>query len=185
MYPPRLLTLTLLLTGLVLSSCAGMKERTKQASPEGLVTYSLQNGSDASLEVFYNRPSKKGRVIFGELVPFGEVWRTGANEATTFTTNVPLLIGGQELPEGKYTIWTIPGPSEWTVIFNTKMYSWGVSWGGKASRDPDHDELSIKVPVEILQEVTEMFTIDLRNQDPVEMHLMWDQTRVVVPMYVK
>jgi hypothetical protein len=65
-------------------------------------------------------------VIFGGLVPYGEVWRTGANEATTFTTNQDLLVDGSFLAAGKYTLWTIPGPESWKVIFNSKMYPWGI-----------------------------------------------------------
>ncbi len=97
---------------------------TKAYSPEETVTYE-ENSLD--LEVFYNRPYKKDRVIFGGLVPYGQVWRTGANEATTFSTNEDLLIDGSTLEAGKYTLWTIPMENSWKVIFNSKMYPWGIN----------------------------------------------------------
>ena len=81
------------------------RANTKKFSPEDTISY-IKN--DLQLSVFYNRPFKKGRPIFGALVPFGEVWRTGANEATVFTTNKDLMLEGQVLPAGKYTLWTIP-----------------------------------------------------------------------------
>lgn len=160
-----------------------MQSQTKKHSPEDTVEYVAQG---TEIEVFYNRPSKKGREIFGGLVPFNEVWRTGANEATTFETNKDLIIDGQELPAGKYTLWTIPEEDQWAVIFNDKMYSWGVSIskGGAASRNPEHDILKTMAPVEKMDEVVEMFTIDV-EENPLALTFTWDQTKVSVPMEVK
>lgn len=155
-----------------------MQHNTKKASPEATVQFS-QNGLD--LEVFYNRPGKKGRVIFGGLVPYDKVWRTGANEATTFETNKPLVIGGTTLPAGKYTLWTIPGQAEWTVIFNKKMYPWGVDWNTNASREAAHDALRIVVPVERTTTTTELFTIAV-EPSPLALTLAWDDVRVSVPL---
>ncbi|MEM7186811.1 MAG: DUF2911 domain-containing protein, partial [Bacteroidota bacterium] len=108
-------------------------KNTKKHSPEVTQTYTID---DLEVDVFYSSPSKKGRVIFGDLVPYGEVWRTGANEATTFSTNKAVIIDGQELPAGDYTLWTIPGEEEWEIIFNSKMYPWGVRWqDSKAMRE--------------------------------------------------
>lgn len=91
----------------------------KPLSPKDTVEFKL---NDLELEVFYNRPSKRDRDIFGGLVAFNQVWRTGANEATTFETNKPLKVGNDSLPTGKYTLWTIPGETKWNVIFNSKQY---------------------------------------------------------------
>ena len=91
----------------------------KRLSPKDTVKFEL---NDTKLEVFYNRPYKKGREVFGALVPYNEVWRTGANEATTFTTNKDLMIEGKLMPKGEYTLWTIPHDTVWEVIFNTKQY---------------------------------------------------------------
>jgi hypothetical protein len=160
-----------------------LKSQTKKHSPED--TAELVQG-DTKISVFYNRPSKKGREIFGGLVPYNEVWRTGANEATTFTTNKDLIIDNQTLPAGEYTLWTIPDEDTWTVIFNNKMYSWGVSIskGGAASRDPESDVLKTMVPVEKIEEVVEMFTIEM-EKSPMALTMSWDQTKVHVPIQVK
>jgi hypothetical protein len=162
----------------------GIKEymisQTKKASPEQIVNYTK---GDTTLEVFYNRPSKKGRVIFGELVPYDVTWRTGANEATTFDTNTDLTIMGKTLPKGKYTLWTVPNASSWQVIFNDKMYSWGAGSNG-ASRNPDSDVLSVTVPVLTASE-TELFTITLEEVgEEVHLKLTWDTTSVIVSISI-
>ncbi len=154
--------------------------QTKKASPEDTVIF---NRGDLKIEVFYNRPSAKGREIFGDLVPYDETWRTGANEATTFETNQSLTIDGQELPAGKYTLWTVPRPNEWEVIFNNKMYGWGVGFDGKASRDPKHDQLNVTVPTQRTDNPVEMFTIAVEEGPALQ--LAWDDTRVVVPMQTR
>lgn len=137
------------------------------------------------MAVFYNRPYKKDRVIFGELVPYGEVWRTGANEATTFTTTKDIQFGGQQLPAGSYTLWTIPGQEEWTVIINSKQYSWGVNFQAQASRDPEADVLQVKVPVQRTETPVEQFTIDFMEEaGNTALVLMWDDTKVSVPLTV-
>ena len=117
---------------------------TKALSPEDISVFSEDS---LKMEVVYNRPYKKGREIFGELVPYGEVWRTGANEATIFSTNKDILVDGSPLPSGTYTLWTIPNPDTWKVIFNSKMYPWGINLEKKASRDPNFDVLIIEAPV--------------------------------------
>ena len=172
------IVLAVLLVGLF-AAFKVMQSQTKKHSPEDTVTYT---SGDLTLSVFYNRPYKKGRDIFGALVPYGEVWRTGANEATIFSTKTDLSIGGHTLPAGKYTLWTVPGPEQWTVIFNEKEYGWGVSFGGKASRDPAADVLEVKAPVQRLQEPVEQFTISFAQGEAPALQLMWDLTRVSVPV---
>ncbi len=155
-----------------------MMQQTKKSSPEDIVT--LTDG-DKKIEVFYCQPSKRDRVIFGELVPYGEVWRTGANEASTFENSHPLIIGDQTLPSGKYTLWTIPKQNSWDIIFNSKMYGWGVGWDAKALHEAEHDALTVTVPVQVTSDTKEMFTISLDN-NPLQLVLHWDQTKVGVPL---
>lgn len=156
-----------------------MVAQTKKHSPEETVNYNT-NGYD--IEVFYNRPYKKDRSIFGELVPFGQVWRTGANEASTFETSSDLTIGGKTLKAGKYTLWTVPNADSWTIIFNDKQYSWGVGSGG-ASREAEFDALQTEVPVASLGSIVEQFTIALEDKGgKPSLALMWDQTKVSVPI---
>ena len=174
--------LLIILLGLALLAFAGyqfMKFNTKKASPEETV---VVDEGGTRIEVFYNRPSKRGREIFGALVPYNEVWRTGANEATTFSTNTDLRVGDQVLPAGKYTLWTVPGPQEWSVIWNSKMYPWGVSMNGVASREEAHDVLTTTVPAGTLQNPSEQFTISLEAGDPLYLVLEWDRTQVTIPM---
>jgi len=78
-----------------------------------------------TVTIEYGRPSAKGRTIWGELVPYDQVWRTGANEATAIDFSADVLIGGQKLPAGRYGLFTIPGEEEWTVIFNSQPDQWG------------------------------------------------------------
>lgn len=152
----------------------------KPISPKDTVEFKL---NDLELEVFYNRPSKRNRDIFGGLVAYNQVWRTGANEATTFETNQSLKIGNDYLPAGKYTLWTIPGENTWEVIFNGKQYTWGVNDAMQAMRNPDYDVLSITVPVQKLDTVVEEFTIAFDNStDNLSLTMAWDTTKIVVPL---
>lgn len=153
---------------------------TKAYSPEDTVTYQEDS---LDLEVFYNRPYKKDRKIFGELVPYGEVWRTGANEATTFSTNEDLLIDGSKLEAGKYTLWTIPMENSWKVIFNSKMYPWGINLDKQPYREPEFDVLVIEIPTEHIKDTLEQFSIYFeKDHDFVDLTMSWDQTKVSVPI---
>nr|WKN37441.1 DUF2911 domain-containing protein [Tunicatimonas sp. TK19036] len=158
-----------------------MIAQTKSHSPEETI---IQDHGEATLSVTYSRPYKKGRVIFGELEPYGEVWRTGANEATTFKTSHNLLIADEPLPAGKYTLWTIPGEERWKVIFNKENYDWGVNRNGVAARDPTADALMVEVASESTTGLVEQFTIRFEDE-PFAMILEWDATKVVVPIQVQ
>ena len=151
----------------------------ERASPADTVRF---DKGGVKLEVAYSRPYKKGRVIFGGLVPFDEVWRTGANEAATFRTNKDLTVGGKKLPAGKYTLWTIPHEKRWEVIFNKKMYPWGIGRDGKASREAAADVVSVTVPVEVLPKEMEQFTITVQGDKVPTLVFAWDRTRVSVPL---
>ncbi len=153
-----------------------MLSQTKKHSPEQTAVF---KSDDLEISVQYSQPSKKEREIFGGLVPYGEVWRTGANEPTTFSTNKAILIDGQTLSEGTYSLWTIPERESWTVIFSSGQYDWGMSWGNKASRLPEDDVLNVVVPAQQTSEEMEKFTIDF-VKDPDRMRLQWDQTLVEV-----
>lgn len=154
--------------------------RTKSYSPEDTTVYQQD---DLELEVFYNRPYKKDRKIFGGLVPYNEVWRTGANEATTFQTNKDIMIDGSVLTAGKYTLWTIPGEESWKVIFNSEMYPWGITLDQVPSRLPEHDVLTVEVQATTLDKPIEQFVIDFDEANGfVVMVLAWDTTAVYVPV---
>jgi len=152
----------------------------KPLSPKKTVSFSID---DLQLKIFYNRPSKRDREIFGGLVPFNQVWRTGANEATTFETNKDLRIGNDTLPSGKYTLWTIPKDSIWKVMFNSKQYAWGVDENMRPLHEPEFDVITIKVRPEQINEDVEQFTIAFDNStDNLYLTMAWDKTKIAIPL---
>jgi len=175
-----IIVLALLAAGIFVYSYVNGGIFKKPLSPKDTVEFKL---NDLELEVFYNRPSKRDRDIFGGLVAYNQVWRTGANEATTFETNESLKIGTDYLVAGKYTLWTIPGEDSWEVIFNSKQYPWGVNDAMEAMREPNFDVLSITVPVQKLESPVEQFTIAFDNStDNLSLTIAWDYTKIVVPL---
>jgi hypothetical protein len=155
------------------------RKQAKSFSPEGEATFKKD---DLVIKVFYNRPYKKGREIFGSLVPYDKVWRTGANEATTFETNKDLKIEGKTLKAGKYSLWSIPGQGSWTIIFNSEYGQWGINSKAEANRDPARDVLNVTVLAVQQDQVFEQFTISFeKTGEDAEMVLIWDKTLVAVP----
>jgi tetratricopeptide (TPR) repeat protein len=134
----------------------------------------------ASIAIDYSRPSAKGRKIFGGLVPFGEVWRTGANEATKITFGAEVTFGGQVVPAGTYALFTIPEEKEWTVILNKVLGQWG-----SYSYDAKNDLLRVKATPTKLAEPLESFLIcvgDMKD-DGANLTLAWESTRVSVKIH--
>lgn len=175
-----LILLSVIALGLFLYSTFVENIFAKRLSPKDTVEFKL---NDLKLEVFYNRPYKKDREIFGALIPFNQVWRTGANEATTFETNKPLELNGIQLAARKYTLWTVPKDSTWHVIFNSKQYSWGVNAEMKPMWDPNYDVINIEVPVQKLENTVEQFTISFDNStDNLFITMAWDDVKVAVPL---
>ncbi len=113
------------------------QDKSKRPSPPAEAKATV---GDLSIAINYNSPAVKGREIWGKLVPYGEVWRTGANEATTFEVNHDVIIEGQKLAAGKYALFTIPGEDKWTVIFNKEAGQWGAY-----NYNKDKDALRITV----------------------------------------
>ncbi len=111
----------LFVTGFIgIAACAQDKE--VRPSPAAKAT---GKAGSATITIDYSQPSVKGRKVFGDLVPFGKVWRTGANEATVFETDSDIKVEGKTLPKGKYGLFSIPGENEWTIIFNKTWNQWG------------------------------------------------------------
>lgn len=159
-----------------------LQNETKKISPEKTQIYSKQ-GFD--LSVTYSSPAKNGRVIFGGLVPYDTIWRTGANEPTTFTTGTPIKILNNELPAGTYSIWTSPGPENWKVIFNSEVPDWGVtllSGGKETTRNPEADVISVDVLSKKLANSQENFTIAFQDTGLIHLSLSWDDTIILVPI---
>lgn len=159
-----------------------MQKQTKKHSPEQTVNY---HKNDRDLKITYSSPSKKGRDIFGELIPYDQVWRTGANEPTSFITETDITISDKKLPAGIYSLWTIPNKDHWNVIFNSEMPEWGVtilSGGKETTRNPESDVINIEIPTQELSKVVEKFTIDFDDTNNLTLFLAWDKTRVNIPI---
>lgn len=131
------------------------------------------------IKVVYGQPYKKGRKVFGELEQYGKVWRTGANEATEITLTKDVKINGKPLKAGTYTLFSIPNPDKWTIIFNSELGQWGAY-----EYNPEKDVLSFDVPVGKTDGVIyEAFTIDLRETaSGADMTLLWDTIKVAIPL---
>lgn len=158
------------------------KKATKKHSPEQTASYNA-NGMDIS--VLYSSPSKKDRVIFGELVPYNKVWRTGANEPTKFTCKTPIKIMNKDLAAGEYSLWTIPSKDTWIVIINKNIPGWGVtisSGGSETARVREEDVLAVTVPVKNTNAVQEKFTIAFEESPDLNLSLSWDKTKISVPI---
>ncbi len=143
------------------------------------VAISAISYDDTYIKVVYGQPWKRGRTIFGELVPYNEVWRTGANEATEITLTQPVQMAGHEVEAGTYALFTIPEEEQWTVILNTDLGQWGAF-----NYDEESDYLRFSVPSHRTDQVVEGFTIsfdDTENSSTI-MHLAWDDTRIEVPI---
>src|ERR1700692_4298252 len=108
-------------------------DKSKRPSPP--MTASGKIG-DATITIDYSSPSVKGRKIFGGLLPYGKLWRAGANEATMFQTDKDITVEGKKLPAGKYSFFATPGEKEWTIFFNSETGQWGDKPGGAANMDP-------------------------------------------------
>jgi hypothetical protein len=166
-YMKKFLFLSLFATTLfaAVESCA-QQDKSKRPSPPAVLNYT-NNGVNITME--YSQPSLKGRTIGKELAPFGQVWRTGANEATTFEVNKDVTIEGQPLPAGKYSVYSIPGEDEWTIIFNKTWKQWGTVY------KQEEDALRVKVKPSKAETTSEQMTFNTKG-DKILLH--WGDTQV-------
>jgi hypothetical protein len=143
-----------------------------QPSTNQIVT---QNFGLGKITLNYSRPNVKGRKVFGDLEPYGSVWRTGANSATIISFTEAVKVEGKELPAGEYGLFTIPGKEEWTVIFNKGAKQ----WGAYEYKESD-DVLRVKVKANKLKDKVETFTIQFADVYPTtaQMQLTWENTGV-------
>lgn len=177
-----LIVLSIIAVGLLVYSVFVENLFSPRLSPKDTAKITL---NDLNIKVEYNRPSKRERDIFGALVPFNQVWRTGANEATTFETNKDLLIDGILLKKGKYTLWSVPMENSWKVMFNSRQYEWGVNEKMEPMWDPNYDVMETEVKTQKIDETVERFTIAFDNiTGNLKLTMAWDNTLVEIPMKV-
>jgi len=130
------------------------------------------------IEITYGRPYKKNREIFGSLVKYGEVWRTGADEATQITFKKDATFGGKPVKAGTYTLFTIPTEGEWTVILNSQLKQWGAF---EYNKNKDKDVLQVKVPSKKIASTVEQMTIIVEGSN---INITWDKTMVAIPVKI-
>jgi hypothetical protein len=141
----------------------------QNVKPSPAVTATGKAG-DATVTINYGAPSVKGRKIWGELVPFGKVWRTGANDATTFEIDADVKIEGQSLAKGKYALFTIPEENEWTIIFNKNPKQWG-----SYSYKQEEDVLRVKVKAGKSSSFNEKLAYDVSGN---KVFIRWENAEV-------
>jgi hypothetical protein len=169
----------LFLTFTVLASCQFAFCQKDRPSPAASAGCDL--GAGKTIKTDYSSPRMRGRKIYGELVPFSEVWRTGANDATTFVTSSDVIVGGKAVPAGSYTIFTVPAADKWTLIINKKTGEWGVPY------EYQSDELArVDMKVSKLPSPLENLTIAYdKKGSGCTLRVDWETTRASVDLSAK
>jgi hypothetical protein len=138
-----------------------------------------QDFSTGNIELTYSRPSARGRKVFGDLVPYGVNWRTGANSNTKIKFSEDVVIGGKEVPAGEYSMYSIPTEGDWTIILNSSTANWGTM-----GYDKSKDVARFKAPSYYLNSKVETYTMQFTNfsYDKCNLELTWEYTKVVIPI---
>jgi hypothetical protein len=153
---------------------AAQQDKSKRPSPPAEASWDLGGGK--SVTIAYSSPRTKGRKIYGELVPFGQVWRTGANESTALVTPVDLTIGGTTVPAGSYTIFTVPNKDKWALVISKKTGEWGTDYPGQSN-----DLARVDMKVSALPSPLENFTISFEKSGMgANLNIDWETTRASV-----
>jgi hypothetical protein len=165
----------LALAGVFISSrMLAQDDKSKRPSPPATVTGKVMG---ATITIDYSSPAVKGRKIWGELVPYDKVWRTGANEATLFKTDKEIKVEGKALPAGRYSMYTIPGEKEWIFIFNSQTGQWGVKDNEETTEDPAKDVLRVTVKPEKSATFNERMKFEVEKSS---FSLLWENLKVPV-----
>src|SRR5580700_5846389 len=173
-----------LCTGLFLSlalctACSAQQDKAKRPSPPAKAECKLPGGKTVAID--YSSPRANGRKIYGELVPYGKVWRAGANEATTFVTTADLTVGGTSVPAGTYTIFTVPNADKWQLVISKKTGEWGTAYPG-----PSNDLARIDMKVSKLSSPMENFTIAFDHAaSGCTLSMSWENTKASVDVSSK
>ncbi len=170
----KILTTTLV----AISLCMNSKAQVKMPAPSPTQTIK-QNFAMGSIELNYSRPSAKGRKVFGDLVPLGKLWRTGANEATKIVFSEPVEIGGKKVDSGAYVIYTIPSEENWEIILNKGINNWGVDGYKEAE-----DVIRFRIAPVKTKNMVETFTMQFADVKPesCSIEILWEKTIVSIPV---
>lgn len=170
----------ILLQSLIVSAQEKVQIRVTTSSPAA--SFEQEVGS-AKIKVAYSRPLVRGRKVFGELVPFDKLWRTGASDCTVISTSEDIYFGNNLLKAGSYSIFTIPSSTEWTIIVNTDT-----TLHGETGYDQKKDVMRIKIPIEKSPSFYETFTIelnDINSKGEAFLKIIWENTLVKIPLKSK
>lgn len=151
-----------------------------KASPYSEIT---QHVGLTSITIKYSRPGTKGRKVFGNLVPYGRIWRVGANASTKFTVDTDIIIQGEMLAKGTYALYAFPEEDKWEIVFHNNTTHWG---DGRTAYNPEEDELRIKVEPDTISYTQKNFLIsfDSLDHNSASMQLIWEKTSVSIPISV-
>ena len=162
------------IVALLVSGCAFVTGSTPRRASPRAAAHATVDG--APIVVEYGRPYRRGRTIFGGLVPYGRIWRTGADEATVLETAAPLRFGDVTVPAGRYSLWTRPGRRRWLFIINRQSGQWGTDY------DRSRDLVRVPVVPTRTRRIINQLTIHIRpRRDGGQLILTWERTRLVVP----
>ncbi len=165
--------------GLLTAQASCQQDKSTRPSPPAKAECALADGK--TITVDYSSPRVKGRKIFGEHEPYGQVWRAGANEATTFVSSADLKVGGKDVPAGSYTIFAIPNPDAWTLIISKKTGEWGTAYPG-----PAEDLVRVDMKASKLPSLVENFTIAFdKSGSGCTLRMDWETTRASVEIAKK
>jgi len=158
---------------------SAQQDKSKRPSPPASAQCKFSDGKTVNVD--YSSPRVKGRKIFGELVPNGQVWRTGANEATTFVADTNLSVGGTNVPAGSYTIFTVPNADKWSLVISKKTGEWGTDYAGEKE-----DLARVPMSVSKTSAPVENFTISFDQKgSSCTLNLDWENTRASVDIAKK
>jgi hypothetical protein len=155
------------------------QDKSKRPSPPAQADCKLSSGK--TIHVDYSSPRAKGRKIYGGLVPYGQVWRAGANEATTLVNSTSLSVGGKDVPAGTYTLFTVPNEDKWTLVISKKTGEWGVPYPGEGD-----DFARVDMQASKLGSPMENFTINLKPAgNACNLQMDWENTRASIDLTEK
>ena len=154
------------------------QDKSKRPSPPASASCAF---ADGKVTIDYSSPRAKGRKIFGDLVPYGKIWRTGANEATTFVTDTAVAVGGKDVAAGSYTIFTVPEEGKWALVISKKTGEWGTDYPGESN-----DLARAPMSTSKTAAPVESFTIGFEQAgNKCALHMEWENTRASVDVVKK
>jgi hypothetical protein len=174
----KAITIAVSLLCLVVTVAAQQQDKSKRPSPPAKAEVALKG---KTITIDYSRPFAKGRKIIGGIVPFNQVWRTGANEATAFTTPIDLMVGDAKVPAGSYTLYSLPSENGWKLIINKQTGQWGTDY------DQKQDLARVDMQVTKTGQPVEQFTISFekKGEEAATLVMQWENTSASVGVKVQ